>query len=319
MALSLGAKIPDFKLKNARSGQETALAAYAGKKLALLFVPTELPEATLVRLGEYQNNLPAFAEAGAELVVITPAAAAGLEALTGLTVLLDPAGEALKSYRTLDAGGQVLPTAYLVGEDGVVKVVYEAERFPNLPGAPVVTRAARRLALAPSPGQVTPEDWVQGSPSAPVVLIEFSDYQCPHCMESHAALSAVLPKYAGKVALVHRHLPLRATHPQAQLAAEAAEAAGAQGKFWAMHDKLFDAHGELDRARISAFAAELGLDLARFEADLDGQRFKANVDDDFNKAVQSGIKLPPTLFLNGVPVDLPHTPESLSARIESLI
>ncbi len=101
--------------------------------------------------------------------------------------------------------------------------------------------------------------------------------------------------------------------------AEAAEAAGAQGKFWQMHNRLFAAHGEFDRERLSAFAVELGLDMDRFNADLDGQKYKMNVDEDFNKAVQSGIKLPPTLFVNGVLVELPHTTAGLKERISNLL
>ncbi len=193
MSLSFRSEDPDFNLVQLHTGQTVGSGSFTGKKLILMFIPGELPDEMLTRLGDYQNNLPAFAEAGAGLVVFTTSAENKASSMQSLTILLDPSGDTMKAYRVLDDGGQILPTVYVVGEDGVVKVSYDAERFPNLPGAPVVARAVRRLALAPTPGEIRSDDWVQGSPQAPIVFIEYSDYQCPHCMESHEALEEILP------------------------------------------------------------------------------------------------------------------------------
>lgn len=119
--------------------------------------------------------------------------------------------------------------------------------------------------------------------------------------------------------MIHRHLPLRHTHPLAQLAAEAAEAAGAQGRFWAMHDRLFAAGDALTREHLLRYAAELGLDLARFTVELDNHVHEPAVAEDFKRAVAGGIKLPPALFINGVLYEGAATGQALRERIETLL
>ncbi|MCX6033146.1 MAG: DsbA family protein [Chloroflexi bacterium] len=116
--------------------------------------------------------------------------------------------------------------------------------------------------------------------------------------------------------MVRRHLPLRATHPLAQLAAEAA---GAQGRFGAMHDRLFAAQGALEREQLIAHAGEIGLNVAQFTADLDGRHHQEVVNEDFKRAVAAGIKLPPMLFVNGVLYEGLRTRQELAARMRSLL
>jgi protein-disulfide isomerase len=163
------------------------------------------------------------------------------------------------------------------------------------------------------------QDWCLGPAGAPVTLIEYSDYQCERCQTLHAALEAVLHDLGDCLRLAHRHLPLRATHPLAQQAAEAAEAAGAQGRFWDMHHRLFAAQGALERGQLIAYAAELGLDVARFTAELDGRVHQEAVNEDFRRAVAGDIKLPPSLFINGVLYEGARTAAELRARIEAVL
>ena len=175
------------------------------------------------------------------------------------------------------------------------------------------------MSEVPLPAPVTREDWVVGPREAAVTLIEYSDYQCHHCAETSSVLKELGAQYGDRLLVVHRHFPLRQAHPLAQKAAEAAEAAGAQGKFWEMHHRLFAAHGDLERGHLLAYASEIGLDTRRFVNDLDSGRHEEAVNQDFRSAVASGVRLPPTLFVNGILFEGPRTIQALRARVDGLL
>ena len=137
-----------------------------------------------------------------------------------------------------------------------------------------------------------PADHVRGPDGARVVVV-YGDYECPFC----AALDVRLREAAVRVAF--RHFPVRASHPRAVAAACAAEAAGAQGAFWAMHDALFDDQGRLEDPHLWARADALGLEVARFEADRRSPAVAAAVDASFRAGVRAGVVTTPTLFLDG--------------------
>jgi protein-disulfide isomerase len=102
-----------------------------------------------------------------------------------------------------------------------------------------------------------------------VTLVEYGDYQCPYCLQAYAIVLGVQERMGDRMRLVFRNFPLTTVHPDAQNAAEAAEAAGAQGKFWLMHDYLFEHQSRLDHNSLLSYAAEVGLDLSRFKRDLE--------------------------------------------------
>ncbi|MFO0574399.1 MAG: thioredoxin domain-containing protein [Polyangia bacterium] len=139
-----------------------------------------------------------------------------------------------------------------------------------------------------------------GPKDAPVTIVEFSDFQCPFCSRVVPTLKKIKESFPGKVRVVWRNYPL-SFHKDAPLAAEAAMAANAQGKFWEMHDKLFENQRALDRASLEKYAQELGLDLARFKADLDSNRYKSAVqgDVDYGNQLPGGGMGTPTFFING--------------------
>jgi protein-disulfide isomerase len=139
-----------------------------------------------------------------------------------------------------------------------------------------------------------------GSPGSPVTIVEFSDFQCPFCSRVIPTVKKIKENFAGKVRIVWRNFPLP-MHPDAPLAAEAALAANAQGKFWEMHDKMFENQRALDRASLERYATEIGLDLGRFKADLDGNRYKAAVqaDQQYGQSLPGGGMGTPTFFING--------------------
>ncbi len=162
-------------------------------------------------------------------------------------------------------------------------------------------------------------DHLRGPASAPAMLVEYGDYECPHCGAAHVVLTQLEQTLGDSLVLVFRNFPLATAHPHAALAAEAAEAAGDQGQFWPMHDALFENQDALSEGLILRLARNLGLDLHRFERDLQENRFAARVREDFMSGVRSGVNGTPTFFLNGLRYDGPPDFDSLRAAIERSI
>jgi protein-disulfide isomerase len=158
-------------------------------------------------------------------------------------------------------------------------------------------------------------DHVQGSPHAPLELVEYGDYECPACGRAYLVVKGVQRALGSDLRFAFRHFPLAQVHPNAQLAAEAAEAAGAQGLFWEMHDWLFENQEALELEDLLAAAEELGLDTEQFERDLAEHRFEGRVLDNFVSGVQSGINGTPTFFVNGERFDGASTPQGLISAL----
>jgi protein-disulfide isomerase len=166
------------------------------------------------------------------------------------------------------------------------------------PAAPVPAAAQ-----APAPGavqkvDVRPDDPVRGNPRAPVTIVLFSDFQCPFCARVGPTLDEVERAYGDKVRIVWKHQPLP-FHQQALPAAEAAEAAREQGKFWQMHDRLFASQRELSPDAYGRIARELGLDVKKFEAAVQSGKARARIQQDQQLASQVGAQGTPTMFVNG--------------------
>ncbi|HXJ19102.1 MAG TPA: thioredoxin domain-containing protein [Polyangia bacterium] len=138
----------------------------------------------------------------------------------------------------------------------------------------------------------------KGSKGAPLQVVIFSDFQCPFCKRVEPQLSQLEKEYGGKVHMAWKNYPLP-FHNNAEPAAEAAMAANAQGKFWEMHDKLFANNTALDRASLEKYAQELGLDMAKFKADLDAQKYKAQIESDTKEGSAVGVNGTPAVFING--------------------
>ena len=147
---------------------------------------------------------------------------------------------------------------------------------------------------------VVPErDHVRGPDSAPVTLVEYGDYQCSFCGQAEVVIRELLDEFGDELRYVWRHLPLNDVHTHAQLAAEAAEAAGAQGQFWGMHDRLLATQDELTGRDLKRYAAELGLDLDRFVDDVHGHEHSDRIAGDVASADASGVAGTPSFFING--------------------
>nr|WP_242588548.1 thioredoxin domain-containing protein [Corallococcus macrosporus] len=144
-----------------------------------------------------------------------------------------------------------------------------------------------------------PDDRIQGPRDAPVILVEYGDYQCPYCGAAYGEVKQLQARLGSRLGFVFRDFPLTQAHPQALQAAEAASAADAQGCFWEMHDLLFEHQDMLERPGLLELAKLLALDLDRFRADLDSHRFEERVHRDFMDGVRSGVNGTPTFFANG--------------------
>jgi protein-disulfide isomerase len=238
-----------------------------------------------------------------------------------LTLLSDSSPRLLvaRAYGVLSANHTVLPTVFVLDEDSVIHRAYEASAHPNLPNPMMVRRFLVMLKDAPKPSPITANDRSLGPTDALVTLIEYSDYECRHCVELHEVLRSVSDDLAGRIRLVHRHLPFEDSHHQARMAAEAAEAAGAQGRFWEMHHRLFEARCELSRDHLVKYAGEVGLDIERFAENLDHHRFSSVVDEQLTLAKANRIRFPPALFINGILYKGARTREALLAHTDSLL
>jgi NhaA family Na+:H+ antiporter len=162
---------------------------------------------------------------------------------------------------------------------------------------------------------VNERDHTQGPAGARVTLVEYGDYQCPHCRLVYYNIKEMQEVLGERLRYVDRHLPISSTHPDAQLAAEAAEAAGAQGKFWEMHDQLYG-HPDLDKGHIMAYAEEIGLDMGRFREELENRVYAGKVQEDFDSGIRGGANGTPTFFLNGERYDGAWDTESLLELVE---
>lgn len=160
-------------------------------------------------------------------------------------------------------------------------------------------------------------DHATGPATAPVTLVEYGDYECPYCGEAHPVVKAILQQVGEQLRFIFRHFPLATMHPHAERAAEAAEAAGAQGKFWRMHDMLFEHQDALDDQDLVAYAAAIGLDTARFADELDRHVYAPRVREDFLSGAYAGVNGTPTFFINGQRYDGPCDLEMMLDEIEA--
>ena len=159
-------------------------------------------------------------------------------------------------------------------------------------------------------------DHVDGPADAAVTLVEYGDFECPHCGRAYPIVKATRKKMGRRLRFVFRNFPLRESHPHAEHAAEAAEAAGAQGKFWEMHDRLFERQFALDDQYLIEYATDLGLDALRFEKELTAGVYAPRVREDFRSGVRSGVNGTPTFFVDGVRYDASWDQEPLLAALE---
>ncbi|MHB8418985.1 MAG: DsbA family protein [Myxococcales bacterium] len=177
------------------------------------------------------------------------------------------------------------------------------------------SRAKVHILLEPPRVHVEAQGPSTGDPGAKVTIVEFSDFQCPYCRRQEDALHRILTDYRGKVRLVFRDFPLDG-HPDAAKAAQAGACADEQGKFWPMHDKLFENQDALSVANLKSYARELGLDGGKFDACLDGDRTLPRIQQSLSEGEKAGVDGTPALFVNGRMLSGATSYEDLRAAVE---
>ncbi|HEX2586333.1 MAG TPA: DsbA family protein [Steroidobacteraceae bacterium] len=159
------------------------------------------------------------------------------------------------------------------------------------------------------------DDHVQGPSNAPLTLVEYGDYQCPHCGRAYPIIKAIQHRLGAQLRFVFRNMPLNQVHPFAELAAEAAEAAAAQGKFWEMHDGIYEHQASLGPELLLQLAHNLKLDIKQFEDDLKTRKHQAHVKRDFTGGVRSSVNGTPAFFIDGERYDDSWDEQTLTAAL----
>lgn len=146
---------------------------------------------------------------------------------------------------------------------------------------------------------VSAQDHIYGNPSATIELLEYGDYQCPYCGRAYPIVKSIKERLGDDLKFVFRNFPLTKIHPQAKLASVATEAASLQGKFWEMHDTIFENQRRLFKSALLEYAKAIELNPEQFEADLDNAALIEKVESDFESGLRSGVNATPTFFING--------------------
>lgn len=319
IALAVGA---GYWVRSASSGgAQEAIARINGEPLYESDLPAEvIGEIRNLRSQEYQLKYRAIQETALTRLLEAEAKRRNLSVEELIKAeadakVPDPSEAELKAY--YDSQKERLGKS--LGE--VMNVVRESLRKPRVDAARQqyflgmlekadvqVLVEAPRVEVAVDPARR------RGNPYAPVHIVEFSDFQCPYCRRAQPTVAAVLAKYGDKVSHSFRDFPLRDIHPRAQQAAEAARCAGEQGKFWEYHKLLYDNFGQLAREDLTAHAQALQLELPQFEACVDTGKFAADVENDFQLGLRSGVSSTPNFFINGIAV-VGAQPQSAFERV----
>ncbi|MDL2224520.1 DsbA family protein [Bacteroidales bacterium OttesenSCG-928-M06] len=147
--------------------------------------------------------------------------------------------------------------------------------------------------------KIEDSDHIIGSPSAPIVLVEYADYQCPYCGQAYSIIKQLQKKFGDKMAFVFRNYPIQELHPYALHAAIAAETADLQGKFWEMHDIIFEHQRFLDDDSLISYAQRIGLDMEKFKEDFGGKPTINKVEKDMETGNKAGVQGTPAFYVNG--------------------
>jgi protein-disulfide isomerase len=166
---------------------------------------------------------------------------------------------------------------------------------------------------------VSAVDHTLGPDHAPVTVVEYGDFECPNCKQAAPAVKLLLERFEEQVRFVYRHFPLEDVHPHALLAAEAAECAGAQGQFWRMHDLLFAHQDHLKARDLHRYAEEVGLDMARYTAEMDDHIYLQRVREHIDGGLRSGVRGTPGFFVNGMIQDTSFGLRSLFNAVEAAL
>ncbi|VBB04924.1 alkyl hydroperoxide reductase subunit c/ thiol specific antioxidant [Lucifera butyrica] len=316
--LEPGVKVPKIILTAVNNAQEVAVGGESENIRVLVCVQPNLTDEVADYFTDYQNRMEDYAAKKIEIIGLTAAAADEVKKLAEAGKIKFPmvsSGEAAASYGIVDN----LSAVFVVDQDALIRRVFSAGKVTDLANPAAVLRAVNCLNNTPKPPAPRADDWRMGSPDAPIVFIEYGDYQCTHCGDLFAAIQQVMPLYKDKFQFIFRHFPMRQRHPFAIQAAQAAEFAGAQGKFWEMHVRMFEARNALETENLLCYARDVGLDADKLAAELKKSTYEETVIEEYREAVKHKVKSPPTLFINDILFEGQHNVETLKAKIDGLL
>lgn len=173
-----------------------------------------------------------------------------------------------------------------------------------------MVNSAQRLAVP-----VGADDYTQGPDNAAVTLVEYGDYECPYCKQAASVVKQLQQEFGEQLRYCFRNFPLTQIHPYAYGAAEAAEAAGHQGKFWQMHDLLYQQSPALSTQDLMRYAQQIGLDLNTFQSALQNDTYRQEIESDVRSGLESGVQGTPTFFVNGSLYQGPAQPDAMAQAI----
>lgn len=172
-------------------------------------------------------------------------------------------------------------------------------------------RTAAQISTLPMPDR----DHIQGPSDAPIKLVEYGDYECPYCGQAYPVVKEIQERLGARLCFAFRNFPLANAHPHAEHAAEAAEAAHEQGRFWEMHDLLYENQDALEDVDLAHYASDLGLDARRLIGDIQVEAHALRIREDFHSGVRNGVNGTPSFFINGVRYDGSYDVENLVAAL----
>jgi formate-nitrite transporter family protein len=167
--------------------------------------------------------------------------------------------------------------------------------------------------------QITDDDHMRGPADAPVTVLEYGDYECPYCRGAARDVRRMLDLYPGSIRFVFRNFPIPQLHPHAEQAAEAAEAAAAQGRYWEMYELLLQPSSGLDLDSLLSYAQDLGLDVDRFRKEVTGGDYAARIERDVQEGVMNGVNATPKFYVNGQRIDGKFPLEGLEDTIRASV
>ncbi|MHB8813119.1 MAG: DsbA family protein [Steroidobacteraceae bacterium] len=162
-------------------------------------------------------------------------------------------------------------------------------------------------------------DHVIGPEHAPVTVVEYGDFECPNCKQAAPAVKLLLERFSERVRFIYRHFPQETLHPHALRAAETAECAAGQGRFWPMHDLLFANQDHLQGKHLRRYAEQLGLDMARYDAEMDDEVYLQRIREHIDGGLKSHLRSTPGFFVNGIIVDVSFGLRSLFDATEAAL
>lgn len=301
-----GARAPAFDLPSS-SGGRVSNADLAGQAYVLVFYPGDFTPVCTSELALFEQARGEIEAAGARLFGVSVdslsshmdfARAQNL----GFALLADdqPKGAASTAFRSYNAEkSRSLRSLFVVDADGGIFWSYLSPDGVN-PGVDGVLRALKDLGSDETTARKPQGDFhTRGRADAAVTLTEYGDYQCPYCADAYQELKQVFTHFGDSLRFEFRNFPLSNVHPYAEMAAEAAEAAGAQGKFWEMHDGLYENQQSLSPELVIELANSLGLDVRRIAKEVDDHAYLPRIRADISDGLHAGVNGTPSFFING--------------------